>query len=99
MFDAWGCKCGWCSNFIIGERWAVDHIVALCNGGENREKNLWPLCVSCHADKTRCDLTEKTKVARVRKKHLGLKRASKKIPGSKGTRWRKKLDGTVVIRD
>src|SRR5262245_19063985 len=32
--------------------WACDHIVALINGGENRESNLQPLCVRpCHSNK------------------------------------------------
>jgi 5-methylcytosine-specific restriction protein A len=33
----------------------IDHIIALCNSGTNEDSNLQPLCIACHADKTRAD--------------------------------------------
>lgn len=70
--------------------WQCDHIIALVNGGENRESNLQPLCASpCHSQKTKVDVAEKSVVARKRAKHLGIKKP-RTI-----TRWRK-FDGSIV---
>lgn len=55
-----------------GEPWECDHVIALCNGGENRESNLAPALVEKHREKTARDVAEKAKVERVRKKHLGV---------------------------
>jgi 5-methylcytosine-specific restriction protein A len=82
-----------------GEPWDCDHVKALINGGENREGNLAPALRDKHKEKTREDVAEKAYTARVRSKHLGLKKAKHKIAGSKGTRFKKKLDGSVVLRD
>lgn len=72
VFDAFkGICAGECGGKIRGA-WEIDHIVALINGGENRESNLQPLCVECHAVKTSGDLAEKSKTYRIRAKHLGL---------------------------
>lgn len=55
-----------------GEAWQCDHVVALINGGENRESNLAPILEEQHHAKTAEDVAEKSKVARVRQKHLGI---------------------------
>ena len=91
------CACG-CGVKLgaAGETIEFDHEVALVNGGENRESNLRALRRPCHGTKTKADVAEKAKVARVRAKHLGLKPKTRKIPGSKGTGLRKRMDGTVV---
>jgi len=57
-----------------------DHEKALINGGENRESNIRLLCRRCHGLKTKADVAEKSKVSRIRKKHLGLTRPKRKIP-------------------
>lgn len=72
-----------------GERWQADHIRALCNGGEHRESNLAPALIDPHKAKSRMDVAEKSRVARKRKKHLGLNKP-RKI-----TRWRR-FDGSIV---
>lgn len=58
-----------------GEKWELDHIVALINGGEHRESNLAPALVQPHREKTRQDVAAKAKSARVRSKHLGIRKA------------------------
>lgn len=76
----------------------IDHVVALINGGENRETNLQALCSDCHKVKTAADVALKTKVARVRSKHAGFApRKSRLIPGSVGSGMRKRLNGTVIF--
>lgn len=91
------CACG-CGVKLgaAGEAIEFDHETALINGGENREANLRALRRPCHAVKTRADVAEKATVARKRAKHLGFKKPKSRIPGSKGTGLRKRMDGTVV---
>lgn len=74
VFDAAGGKCHLCSRKIAaGEYWQADHVVALCNGGANREGNLRPACRNCCYTKTADDVAEKSELATIRKKHLGIK--------------------------
>lgn len=71
-------NCYLCSRKIeADEKMALDHIVALINGGENRESNLRPVHQKCHATKTAGDVAEKAKVAAKRQKHLGIVDAPK----------------------
>lgn len=56
-------------DFSDGKKVALDHVKALINGGENRESNLRPVHVACHAKKTAADVAEKAKVAAQRQKH------------------------------
>jgi 5-methylcytosine-specific restriction protein A len=37
----------------------IDHIIALCNGGEHRTSNLQFLCKNCHSAKTAKDVARK----------------------------------------
>jgi 5-methylcytosine-specific restriction protein A len=55
----------------------VDHVLALINGGENRETNLRFLCRACHAGKTRSDVSEKAKTARKQASLAGFKNTRK----------------------
>jgi 5-methylcytosine-specific restriction endonuclease McrA len=77
---------------MVGEEWQAEHIIALANGGENRESNLAPALVAPHKDKTRADRREQKKINAKRKAHLGI-RKPRTI-----TRWRK-FNGTVVYAD
>jgi 5-methylcytosine-specific restriction protein A len=77
-----------------GEKWDMEHIKALCNGGEHRESNMAPALVSAHKAKTKADRAEKKKVDAMRKKHLGIRAKRRTIPGRKfngdpiPARWR-----------
>lgn len=51
-----------------------DHAISLILGGSNRESNIQLLCVPCHKAKTKLDVKLKAKVARVRKRHIGIKK-------------------------
>lgn len=72
-----------------GEKWELEHIIALCNGGEHRESNMAPALVAAHKVKTAADRKLKAKDDRVRKRHLGIKKP-RTI-----TRWRK-MNGEPV---
>jgi 5-methylcytosine-specific restriction endonuclease McrA len=80
IFDKHGGHCALCTRKIMGSlRPAYDHRIALINGGKHAESNLQLLCVPCHKEKSRADVAEKSKVARVRAKHIGIKTNRRKI--------------------
>jgi 5-methylcytosine-specific restriction endonuclease McrA len=89
--------CQECGVKIVGKRWICDHRRALINDGENRESNLGPIHEWCDKKKTAKDVAEKAVTYRVRKRHLGIRKPSR-FPGSRDSRFKKKIDGTVVLR-
>ena len=93
--------CAGCGSFMASwESRQFDHIIALINGGENRESNLQVLCNMCHQLKTAVDVAEKAVVARKRKKALGIKAKPKRpLMGTVASGWRKRMDGTVERRN
>lgn len=78
IFEREGGKC-WISGrkIMAGDLWDLDHKVALINGGEHRESNLFPALRDKHREKTKQDVKAKADSDRVRKKHLGIRKASK----------------------
>jgi hypothetical protein len=73
IFDREHGRCHLCEQPIQpGQKWDLDHVVALINGGENAEPNLKPAHRKCHKDKTARDVAEKAKVAAIRQRHLGI---------------------------
>lgn len=82
-----------------GDEWDVDHVIALCNGGEHRESNLAPALRAAHRAKTAGDVKTRAKSDRVRKKHLGIHQPKTRLPGSKGSGWKAKIGGGWVRRD
>ncbi len=84
-----------------GDLWDCDHIVALVNGGENRERNLAPALRDKHREKTKADVATKAKTARVRARHLGIKPKAKQPLRSRGfdRTLSKKFSGEVVRRE
>jgi hypothetical protein len=93
VFDRYKGHCYRCGHKIVaGERWDCDHVKALINGGENREKNLAPLCFMCIPVKNAEDVAEKSDRFEKRSRHLGVKEPSRgfwRPPGSKFN-WRTK---------
>lgn len=55
-----------------GDKWELEHVKALRNGGQNRESNMAPALVDPHKEKTAVERDEGAKADRIRKKHLGL---------------------------
>lgn len=82
-----------------GEKYHFDHIIALCNGGKNRESNIAPALAEAHREKTADDVKLRAKIDRVRKKHLGIHKPKYIMPGSRASKWKKTLNGPAVRRD
>lgn len=91
--------CHWCGEPVdlIGAEF--DHVIPFALGGADEDENLGPVHVACHREKTKGDVGVIAKAKRVAKKHQGIiTRRIAKIPGSKGTPFKKRLDGTVERR-
>ena len=80
IYDRSGGVCHICKLPIKqGESWHADHVKALIEGGENRETNLAPAHAVCNLAKANGEKTRKAKVARTRKKHVGITRPKASI--------------------
>jgi len=75
-----------------------DHIIPLGLGGENRESNLQAICAPAHKVKTAGDRRAIAKADRIRKKQAGITPKKAELPGGKNSKWKKRVDGTVVPR-
>ena len=96
--------CALCGGQIDGirERWIVEHLRALELGGSDTEDNMAPAHEGCAIAKTvgkNGDHARAAKAKRVKSKHLGIKKSKNPLPGSKGSKWKRKMDGTIVERD
>lgn len=98
VFERANGHCQSCTRKIAaGDAWQADHVVALINGGANRESNLQCLCGWCHKGKTAGDVAEKSRTARIKAKHLGVKRKST-FACSRDSKHRRKINGRVELR-
>jgi 5-methylcytosine-specific restriction endonuclease McrA len=99
VFERGEGKCHRCTRKIAaGEKWTLEHLVALINGGANAEANLSVTCGWCLPAKNAEDVAEKSRTYRKRSKHLGVRPKHRLIPGSRGTGFHKHMDGTVSRR-
>ncbi|RMD90729.1 MAG: HNH endonuclease [Alphaproteobacteria bacterium] len=101
IFEAASGICHICGQRIDGTRepWEVEHIVPIQLGGEDEDANCAPAHVACHRAKTREDVARIAKAKRVRAKHLGAHRPRATLPGSRASRWKRKISGEVVRRN
>lgn len=84
----------------VRKRWRADHIRRHAEGGEDTPENLWPICEECDINfKAPNDTTEVAKGKRVSDQHFGIKVSrGPPMPGSRRSRFKKKMDGTTVLR-
>lgn len=98
VFERCGGKCGQCGRKInAGESWTLEHLVAISVGGANAESNLGVTCGFCLPAKNAADAKLKSKGARIRAKHLGIRKPSR-MPGSRHSRFKRTIDGRVIDR-
>ncbi len=90
IFEEYKGHCNKCTCKIVGKLIPqYDHIIALINGGENRESNLQLICSECHKSKTTLDVAEKSQMYHKRIRAAGIKKRRRTIPG-------RKFDGTPI---
>jgi 5-methylcytosine-specific restriction protein A len=78
------CCLGCGRKLMMGEKWELDHVIPLEDGGVNAEGNLQPLCKPCHGKKTGREATERAKVRAMTKAAYGIKLAPKQRIRSAG---------------
>lgn len=99
VFEKFGGTCPKCTRELQPGAWDCDHVIPLILGGKNRETNLQPLCADpCHSGKTALDVKLKARVERVKRRHVGLRKQSR-FACSRNSKWKKKIDGSVVARN
>lgn len=91
--------CHLCEQRIqVGQSWEVEHVRALALGGADDESNMRPAHEACHGIKTKADNASWTKAKRAKMRHLGIRRSSNPMPGSKASGLRKRMNGQVERR-
>lgn len=89
--------CEKCGHSLTFAKHAFDHIIPDALGGKPTLDNCQVICSLCHYDKTKGDVRAIAKNKRIRAKHQGIRKKAT-MPGSRGTRFKKRMDGTTVLR-
>lgn len=100
MFIAADGLCCLCATPINGvfEMWD-EHVNPLWLNGDNSAPNRAPAHDKCTRQKTSGEATVRSEIRATAEKHMGAKDTRKRpMDGSKRSRFKKKLDGTVVAR-
>lgn len=101
IFAAHDGICHICGGRIDGTReaWEAEHIIPLEISGDDSDGNLAPAHVTCHRAKTKADARDISKARRINQKHTGARKPKGTIPGSRGSKFKKRIDGTVELRE
>jgi 5-methylcytosine-specific restriction protein A len=84
IFDRSGGVCHLCKlpiNATRGEKWHVEHIKPLWEGGSDDETNMAPSHIDCHATKTGEEATPRAKGTRQRARHIGAVKPQGRLRG------------------
>ena len=100
LFQKRGGICHICGGKInVGEGWDVEHVIPLAMGGADDESNWSPAHRKCHRDKTTDDVGKIAKAKRREVRHLGINVSRSPLPFGKKSKFKRKLDGTIVPRE
>lgn len=92
------CICG--GKIAVGERWIDEHVAPLWRDGDNSTDNRAPAHEGCARKKTASEAKERAKSRRVAAKHIGAHvKKGPPMPGSKRSKWRKRMNGNVERRE
>ena len=91
--------CYVCGAKLKAGGFVFEHIRALELGGEDGVDNIRLTCRPCATAKTKVDHQTAAKAKRQKAVALGLKKSKTPLPFGKGSKWKRKLDGTVVRRN
>jgi len=102
IFMRHGGICHLCNMKVVpGEDWDVSHENPLECGGADDASNWLVAHRKCHRVHTATvDMPKIAKVKRIHQKHIGADLKSRSpLPGGKRSKWKRRMDGTVVLRD
>jgi len=93
--------CHLCSMKVIpGQEWDVSHEIPLEAGGRDDDSNWLVAHRRCHRVHTATvDIPLIAKVKRIHQRHLGAKKSKSPMPFGRGSKLKRKMDGSVVRRD
>lgn len=97
LFKLYRGICHICKHKIDGvrEKWEVEHEIPFEMTRDNSDENCKPAHVKCHKAKTKKDVADIAKCKRREAAHIGAKPKSNAWGNSQ---FKKKLDGSVVLR-
>jgi len=90
--------CMTCGIKLITGGFIFEHVKALELGGSDTDDNIRLTCKPCATEKTKKDHSTAAKAKRSKAAVLGLKESKTPLPFGKGSKFKKKLDGTIVLR-
>lgn len=100
VFERCDSRCHRCNRKLTpADTWIVEHMTALVNGGANAESNLSITCGWCKPVKDAEDVAIKSKSARVRAKHAGIKPKRSSFATNKNGRFKAKIGGGIELRE
>lgn len=76
------------------EAWDAEHSTPFANGGTK----VLPAHVACHKEKTKVDVCDMARGRRSHERHFGIRQHGGSMPGSRRSRFKKKMNGEVVER-
>jgi 5-methylcytosine-specific restriction endonuclease McrA len=93
--------CHLCSMKVVpGEDWDVSHDIPLEAGGKDDATNWFVAHRKCHRVHTSTvDAPLIAKVKRIHQKHVGAKTSRSPMPLGRGSKFKRKMDGTIVRRE
>lgn len=98
IWEAHGGVCILCERKIqAGEKWIVEHPIALGLGGSDDDKDLGPAHETCRRVKDKADLPAIAKAKRMKAKHIGIRKRSSFQTNRDGP-FKQKIGGQVVPR-
>jgi 5-methylcytosine-specific restriction endonuclease McrA len=92
-------KCMVCSVKLVTGKFIFEHVRALELGGTDTDDNIRLTCKGCATEKTKQDHSNAARAKRKKSSVLGLKQSKTPMPFGKGSKFKRKMDGTVVRRD
>ena len=92
-------KCMLCGVKLVTGKFIFEHVRALELGGTDTDDNIRLTCKGCATEKTKQDHSTAARAKRKKTSVLGLKQSKTPMPFGKGSKFKKKMDGTVVRRD
>lgn len=98
IWEREGGKCMLCHVKLMTGQFIYEHVRALELGGTDTDDNIRLTCKPCAKEKTKKDHQMTAKAKRTKQVHLGLKQSRSPLPYGKTSKWKRKLDGSVVPR-